>query len=262
MATDGAVTGFGVVAWSDATLDAQRWFMLANVTPLQAAMLLCEQNPNEDDAEGQAERVKTDRTAPRDFRALRAAFQGLTAPAGQATDLETWVRLARGLGLHYHPWVDAYMAAADLPALKAQREAALAAAFRQPMNDDEQAGNGAAGPVSAVAAAVQDYAELATRKQLITVFGAFTGMSMAWFKNLTDTPALLKARKVRGVGARGKTKEPLFCLMEVVLWLIDPKRKKGRAFVNIDKPWELLEQRFPVAYAKHSHGDPREEPTG
>ena len=87
-------------------------------------------------------------------------------------------------------------------------------------------------------------------------------MNMAWFDKLQGTPALLKARKVAGVGARSKTREPLFCPWEVMLWLIDPKRKKGRPFHNIGKPWELLERRFPAAYVKHSKGDPREERTG
>ena len=109
---------------------------------------------------------------------------------------------------------------------------------------------------------LEDHSTLATRAQLITAFGAFTGMSMEWFDNLTDKPALLRARKVRGVGARGKTREPLFCPWEVMLWLIDPERKKGRPFHSIGKPWELLEGRFPAAYVKHSMGDPREERTG
>ena len=104
----------------------------------------------------------------------------------------------------------------------------------------------------------KDYPELATRNQLISAFGAFTGIDKAWFKNLKDTPALLKARKVDGVGARGSTREPLFCPMEVMLWLKDPKRKKGRPFHSDSKPWELLKKNFPLAYAKHSRGDPRE----
>ena len=83
-------------------------------------------------------------------------------------------------------------------------------------------------------------------------------MSIAWFDNLKDSPALLKARKVDGVGARGSTKEPLFCPWEVMVWLISAKRKKGRRFHSADKPWEVLEKHFPAAYAKNSMGDPRE----
>ena len=109
---------------------------------------------------------------------------------------------------------------------------------------------------------LEDYSALATRAKLIAAFGTFTGMDMAWFASLKDTPALLKARKVPGVGARGKTREPLFCPWEVMLWLADPERKKGRPFHNTGKPWQLLEAHFPAAYVKHSMGDPREERTG
>jgi hypothetical protein len=46
-----------------------------------------------------------------------------------------------------------------------------------------------------------DFKMLATRAQLITAFGAFTGMDATWFENLTDTPKLMNARKVIGKGA-------------------------------------------------------------
>ena len=113
-----------------------------------------------------------------------------------------------------------------------------------------------------VAEPLEDHSSLATRKQLIAAFGTFTEMSMGWFGNLKNTPALLKARKVAVVGARGKTREPLFCPREVMQWLIDPKRKKGRQFHNVDTPWRLLEKHFPASYEKHSKEDPREERTG
>ena len=206
MATDGEWTGFGIVDWSDAELHADQWFMLANVTPLQAAMLLCGQNPNGDDAEGKAERTTTDSIKPSDFRALRTTFQGQTAPAGQATDLETWVRLARSLSLRYDPWVDAYMAAADLPALKARREAALADAFRQPKNDDEQAGNGATGPVpgNPAVGAASDWKQLA-RDEARRIRKYRKGLG--WTPNLVilseEVAALFLARGING--ANGHT---------------------------------------------------------
>ena len=118
--------------------------------------------------------------------------------------------------------------------------------------------DGEIAPVIYEAPPHEDHSALATRKQLIAAFGAFTDMNMAWFDNVTHTPALLKARKVDGVGARGSTIEPLFCPWEVLVWLLDKKRKKGRRFHNPEKPWELLENHFPAAYAKHSKHDPRE----
>lgn len=129
------------------------------------------------------------------------------------------------------------------------------------LDSTDHADDDAAKPVQApepeVRQPLEDHSALATRTQLIAAFGVFTGMSMTWFDNLKDTPALLKARKVDGVGARGKTRQPLFCPFEVMLWLIDPKRKKGRRFHSAGKPWELLEHHFAAVYVKHSMGDPR-----
>lgn len=103
-----------------------------------------------------------------------------------------------------------------------------------------------------------DYAVLASRDQLIAAFGAFTGMSMAWFKNLDDTPALKSARKVTGRGQRGSTVEPLFCPFEVMLWLVSPRgKKKGKRPLGEAKGWELLERYFPKAYAPRASADPR-----
>ena len=102
-----------------------------------------------------------------------------------------------------------------------------------------------------------NYALLATRQQLIAAFGSFTGMALAWFDNLKDSPALLAARKVSGQGGRGRTAEPYFCPFEVMQWLIDPKRRKGRPLTPATG-WRLLEEHFPKVHATHSVGDPRD----
>jgi hypothetical protein len=101
-----------------------------------------------------------------------------------------------------------------------------------------------------------DWAVLATRDQLAVAFGAFTGLNVAWFKNLKDTPALRAARKVVGRGQRGSTVEPWFCPFEVMLWLVNPKRKKGRR-LSEEKGWDLLERHFPKVYALKQIADPR-----
>lgn len=106
-------------------------------------------------------------------------------------------------------------------------------------------------------ASQQDISLLATREQLIDAFGRFTGMDSEWFTRLKDTPALLDARKVTGQGGRGHIAEPLFCPFEVLQWLIDPARRKGRK-LGQDKGWELFEGHFPKAYAANSVGDPRQ----
>lgn len=101
-----------------------------------------------------------------------------------------------------------------------------------------------------------DLAMLATRDQLISAFGVFTGMDKSWFKSLDDVPMLKVARKVVGRGQRGATIEPLFCPFEVMQWLISPSRKKGRR-LGENKGWELLEKHFPRVYATKSPADPR-----
>ena len=106
-------------------------------------------------------------------------------------------------------------------------------------------------------APAHDYSMLASRDQLIGAFGSFTGMDAAWFNNLTDTPALLAARKVAGQGGRGHIAEPLFCPFEVVQWLASAKRKKGRS-LGAEKAWGLLEKYFPRVYNARSVGDPRD----
>lgn len=100
-----------------------------------------------------------------------------------------------------------------------------------------------------------DFGMLATPEKLIDTFGNFTGMCKAWFDNLTDTPRLLAARKVTGTGGKHHT-PPLFCPFEVMQWLIDDKRKKGRK-VSPEKAWQLLQSSFEKVYNARSAGDPR-----
>jgi hypothetical protein len=112
---------------------------------------------------------------------------------------------------------------------------------------------GPAEPV--VQAKAIDLSVLAGPGQLIAAFGKFTGMDASWFDNLTDTPRLLAARKVTGTGGKHYT-PPLFCPFEVMQWLIDEKRKKGRK-VSPDKAWQLLQSNFEKVYNTRSAGDPR-----
>lgn len=81
-------------------------------------------------------------------------------------------------------------------------------------------------------------------------------MDGGWFNNLKDKPRLQGARKVTGQGGRGRIMDPWFCPYEVMQWLADPKRRKGRK-LSADKAWELLERYFPKVYNTRSIGDPR-----
>jgi hypothetical protein len=93
-----------------------------------------------------------------------------------------------------------------------------------------------------------------TRQALIDAFGSFTGMKMSWFSNLKDSPKLKAARKFTGRGGR-LSAEPLFCPFEVMQWLVDLRRKKGRPLQN-ETGWRMLKQHFPKVYALNAIGDP------
>lgn len=108
-------------------------------------------------------------------------------------------------------------------------------------------------PVGVVADEI-DLSVVATRTELITAFGKFTGMDKSWFDNLTDTPKLKAARKYTGQGGRNSA-EPLFCPYEVMQWLADPKQKKGKPLTNT-AAWRLLKSHFPKVYSHYSIGDP------
>ena len=110
---------------------------------------------------------------------------------------------------------------------------------------------------SVQAPAHTDFTLVATRQQLVNVYGRFTGMDMTWFSNLKDTPKLKAARKFIGQGGRGHIAEPLFCPYEVMQWLIDPKRKKGRSLTET-KAWQLLRVNFPKVYEQYVIGDPND----
>ena len=101
-----------------------------------------------------------------------------------------------------------------------------------------------------------DLSLLVTRDQLVAAFGRHTGMDASWFKKLDVGTQLMKARKVRGQGGRGHTTEPFFCPYLVMLFLIDPKRKKGNRKIKETTGWRLLKLRFPKVHAIHAEFDP------
>lgn len=101
-----------------------------------------------------------------------------------------------------------------------------------------------------------DYARLATPDDLIAAFGGF-GLKQSWFDDLNSRQWLLKARKVRGQGQRGRRCAPLYCPFEVMMGLVEKSRKSQ---LSVNAGWRILEQRFPAAYERWSVGDPRDPP--
>ena len=91
-----------------------------------------------------------------------------------------------------------------------------------------------------------NWAMLATPEELCKGFGAFTGMNKKWFSNLSDKPALMKARFRPGSGGRNKV-TPLFYVYPVLEWLIDERRKVGTPMQKATG-WRMLQQHFPKVY--------------
>jgi len=98
---------------------------------------------------------------------------------------------------------------------------------------------------------------LATPEELVAAFGPFTGMNLGWFRKLGDTPALERARRVPGQGGRAQ-RDPLFHPYEVMTWLADPKRKKGRP-LPVETAWRRFREYFPSAYRLVESVDPTQD---
>lgn len=196
------------------------WLEMGAVSPMNAALQLNSKNP-----------TKYKGTAPDfgdAFDLMLLAFED-TARDGLARNLREWIVVARARNLH-GVGLDGWDACIT------QRKAASA--------------------VDGGADYSTDFTMLATRQQLVDAFGSFSDMNASWFTNLKDAPRLEAARKVTGQGGRGHIAEPLFCPYEVMLWMADPKRRKGRK-LSENKAWGLLEKHFPKVYNAHSIGDPR-----
>lgn len=115
-------------------------------------------------------------------------------------------------------------------------------------------------PVQAAESERLDHSMLAYPDELIAAFGSQTGMKKAWFSNLTDKPGLMRARRIEGMKGRGGYK-PLFCPLEVMLWLTSSPRKVGTRLPKL-LGWQLLQRHFPKVYAAHADQDPRETSWG
>ena len=102
-------------AWMDATLDAAMFFALPHVTPVQAAMLLCRLNP-QNEAEKDAENCNTDCTKPEDFKRLRTLFNSVDKARPANRSLLDWMETADELKCKFHPWAWRYVKQRELNA--------------------------------------------------------------------------------------------------------------------------------------------------
>lgn len=221
-------------AWYNATLDAGHWWGLGSVTPKEAAMLLCRFNPH--DGNSSPLTTTTDLTTPDDFKKLLREFEDSALTNPLTRNLAAWLEVAESRKLKFHKWIEPY---ASMMTIKVgDVKSAQLDKTKLSTSDD-----------------AIDFNMIATRQQLIDAFGVFTGMDDSWFTHLKDTPRLKDARKVAGSGGKDST-EPLFCPYEVMMWLADPKQKKGRK-LGTDKGWQLLEHHFQKVYNQYSIGDTR-----
>lgn len=114
---DHRIFGYGqnrdIVSWMDETLNANKHFGLLDVSPTNAAMILCQFDPLKQSIED-AQSSATDATKPIDLKLLIEHFEALSRAKKECRTLLEWWRIARNAKLKYHPWVDAYIQAAQM----------------------------------------------------------------------------------------------------------------------------------------------------
>ncbi|MEI7956870.1 MAG: hypothetical protein WCJ66_17025 [Verrucomicrobiota bacterium] len=97
-----------IINWYDATLNANFYWKLSDVAPVDAATILCGQNPLDPKANPDTTTTGDGETTPEDYRRLLAFFQSVAATDKQSRTLVQWRSIARENGLKYHSWIDEY----------------------------------------------------------------------------------------------------------------------------------------------------------
>lgn len=98
-----------LIGWFDATLDAAMWFSLHNLTPRDAALLMCNLNPNEDALDPL--NVSNEITDPGNFKNLLQVFNDEANNDKRPRRLIEWHQIAANKKLRYHSWIDNYLVA-------------------------------------------------------------------------------------------------------------------------------------------------------
>ena len=129
--TNPARKGEKHVDWYNVMLDASMWFKRGDVSPSDAAMLLCQQNPRGEMSGGRLVKptpklITTTETNPRDYQRLLDVFEDVARVQSQKRTLQQWMDIAKFEALKYHSWIDRYVAASPM--------------FEASESDDENAG--------------------------------------------------------------------------------------------------------------------------
>jgi hypothetical protein len=95
------------ISWHDQTRNARAWFDMPDVSPRDAAMVLCRLNPLEDE-DPERIYVDDDKSSPERYRLLLAMFESVARATPKHRTLMEWRAIAREMGLRYHEWVDEY----------------------------------------------------------------------------------------------------------------------------------------------------------
>lgn len=98
------------VGWYDSVMSASHWFAMSVVEPVDAAMLLCQFNPDTDNQES-AEQSENEEIKAGDFKKLKRRFEDLHQTKSQNRSLADWLDLAIRAGLKHHSWARRYQEA-------------------------------------------------------------------------------------------------------------------------------------------------------
>lgn len=109
---ENAVNNEEYVSWYDAQMDAATWWSLKSVTPIEAAQLMCQFNPH--DNNDYPTTITNDETAPDDYKRLLRIFEDEEKADAKARNLSRWRDIARDKKLKYHSWIDKYAQAMKL----------------------------------------------------------------------------------------------------------------------------------------------------
>jgi len=104
--SDPAQVAAGIIAWYAQSLDAETWWILSNLTPREAAALLCRFNPHDNKLDPLS--IITDETGPEDFKRLLRVFEDVAKSQPRPRTLSDWHDIARDKRLKYHSWIDAF----------------------------------------------------------------------------------------------------------------------------------------------------------
>ncbi|WP_210546755.1 hypothetical protein [Rhodoferax sp. PAMC 29310] len=105
------------ISWIESITRADHWFSMPVIDPLEAAMLLCQVNPNEatEDVFLRLETYREDgasiESSPQDHKEILQQLQTLQRHDSTPRTLIQWWQAAKDRGIKHHSWIDRYIKA-------------------------------------------------------------------------------------------------------------------------------------------------------